>query len=461
MEENSNQNAFILQTIDLSNSNTEDDLSKECVFNEAPLLISTKEINNASQQYITCYENGEIVLKEQEDSDVEDTKIIDEVTIVKNEIVTSVELKPNSGGVKIVQGLPKVQEIRKKLCYEKPYNIQPSTMHSKPDAQIVSLKHPRKQLIDQKIMISPREFKSQLNYTEDTITTTKLAPCTRQQLLHVLNGITTLFAHPAHKMPNSNLMQLYVSRCTCKKEPNMMATEMEDMTLLPVIENSAKSPTNKTCPPLKRIYTKRRNTAGISVEAKKIQILENKEPNKSSTDVIHVPDSNINLSSIKKIYRNRKNNKEPVADNDKQQIIQSNYINENIDHKYSKKITKESEIDQISIDEPQCDDDTLYTITLDLDNIKEEHISDNQIVILSVDNDGELTENNISVLLDPANNIEIDSSKESEQEVVALTRNVGTEDFNNRISNIFVVRKSNDNNENEQILGDISDMTTS
>lgn len=176
--------------------------------------------------YIPCgVENGQIVLR-RVDEDVKikrlDTSETDETEIDDDQRMT----------MKYDQTIyTNPEEPRKKLSYEtefKPCSLPPNRGGMKG-----LIRYGRKHLIiDQQIMISPREFKSQLNNTEDLIMKPELAPCTKQQMRHVLTGITRLFAYPAHKMPNNKLLQLYVSNCTSRKQPN--TESYSDMQLLPL-----------------------------------------------------------------------------------------------------------------------------------------------------------------------------------------------------------------------------------
>lgn len=216
--------------------------SNKFVLNNTPLVICSE--NNVPSHYMPCVENGQIVLRKIQSSSISRLEVTDqmvEVIKVENDQIVQ-EIKGDSD--ETVQELnEEVKEPvilnslislpKKKLSYETTF--VPAVPLTKGVNKGIIRYGSKHLIIDQHIMIPPREFKRQLNNTEDLVTSLELAPCSKQQMHRMLSGFTRMFAYPAHKMPNSKLLQLYNSNCISRKQENVI--DIEEMDELPV--NSA------------------------------------------------------------------------------------------------------------------------------------------------------------------------------------------------------------------------------
>lgn len=213
---------YIIETLDDSEENN-------LILDGNTVVICSE--NGEQTEYLPCgIENGQVILRRVDE--------IPEYRLEKLQQTVTAETKSDDGDVIFVDDGVKKGRVyanpskqRKKMSYENEF--KPCMLPPNRGGMKGIIRYGRKHLIiDQQIMISPREFKAQLNNTNDLVMKPELAPCTKQQMRHMLTGITRLFAYPAHKMPNKKLLQLYVTNCTSRKQPNV--ENFNDMKLLPL-----------------------------------------------------------------------------------------------------------------------------------------------------------------------------------------------------------------------------------
>lgn len=165
MEITGDSDHYILQTI--ANSD-----EQNLILASDTIIICSE--NGEQVQYAPyCMENGQILLKKFSETKRLESESSDK-QIVKN----------NKQNVKKIYD--KTQQKRK-LSYETEF--QPCSLPANRGGMKNLIRYGRKHLIiDQQIMISPREFKAQLSDSNDIVMMPDLAPCTKQQMRHVLSG---------------------------------------------------------------------------------------------------------------------------------------------------------------------------------------------------------------------------------------------------------------------------------
>lgn len=151
--------------------------------------------------------------------------------IISTELVNNENISQEVITDKKERFLTKKVTERRKLSYQN--DFKPCSLPANRGGLKGFIRYGRKHLIiDQQTMISPREFKEQLNDSSDIIMKAELAPATKKQMSYVISGITRLFAYPSHKITNNKLLKLYVDNCTTKKTQD--EEKISDMELLPL-----------------------------------------------------------------------------------------------------------------------------------------------------------------------------------------------------------------------------------
>lgn len=216
-----------LENCIIETENIENDENEINLENNRILFYSEDGEETEYEPY--AVENGQIILRrvDHETGDeirLESDKpvIIDETNEPKESLIIE---RPKS------RFLNKKIPERRKLSYEN--DFKPCSLPANRGGLKGFIRYGRKHLIiDQQTMISPREFKQQLNDCSDIIMKPEWAPSTKKQMSHVISGITRLFAYPSHKISNNKLLKLYMSNCTTRKTQN--EENITDMELKPL-----------------------------------------------------------------------------------------------------------------------------------------------------------------------------------------------------------------------------------